>query len=140
LEDELKASVQAWESANAIKVSAEKAAKAAEARAKKAEKVLADAHHKQAKREQSVVKRLDEMSSSVASKCFFFACFPLVDCDFAYVCLFVLLCTCAMQQKNLERYGDFGRRIPKTPCWMRLVSWSLTGSFLVISFNEFAIL
>jgi hypothetical protein len=56
LDTELKASVEAWESTNAAKVSAEKAAKSAETRDKKAEKALADAHQKQAKREQSVVE------------------------------------------------------------------------------------
>jgi hypothetical protein len=69
LEAELKASVEAWESANAAKVSAEKAAKSAETRAKKAEKALADAHQKQAKREQSVAELLDKISVSVGSKC-----------------------------------------------------------------------
>jgi hypothetical protein len=105
LEAELKASIEAWESANAAKVSAEKGAKSAETRAKKAEKALSDAHQKQAKRELSVVKRLDEMSTSVGSKCFPFVFLPLIDCNFAYMCFFVLFCTCAMQQKNLERYG-----------------------------------
>jgi hypothetical protein len=69
LEAELKASVEAWESANAAKVSAEKAAKLAEARAKKVEKALADAHQKQAKREQSMAERLDKISVSIGSKC-----------------------------------------------------------------------
>jgi hypothetical protein len=124
LEAKLKASVEAWESANAAKVYAEKAAKSAETRAKKAKKALADAHQNQAKREQSVVKRLDGMSTSVGSKCFPFVFLPLIDCNFAYMCVFVLFCTCAMQQENLERYGDFGRRIPKTPCWTQLVCWS----------------
>jgi hypothetical protein len=42
LEAELRASVEAWESANATKVSTEKATKSAETRAKKAEKALAE--------------------------------------------------------------------------------------------------
>jgi hypothetical protein len=50
-EAEVKASVEAWESANAAKVSAKKAAKSAESRAKKAKKALADADQKRAKRE-----------------------------------------------------------------------------------------
>jgi hypothetical protein len=56
LEAELKDYVEAWESSNAAKVSAEKAAKLEETRAKKAEKALADAHQKQVKREQSVAE------------------------------------------------------------------------------------
>jgi hypothetical protein len=43
LEAELKASREDWESTNAAKVSAEKVAKSAETRAKKAKKALADA-------------------------------------------------------------------------------------------------
>jgi hypothetical protein len=69
LEAEIKASIEAWESANAVKVSAEKAAKSAETRAKKAEKALADADQKEAKREQSIAERLDKISISVGSKC-----------------------------------------------------------------------
>jgi hypothetical protein len=69
LEAEVKASVEAWESANATKVSVEKAAKSVETRAKKAEKALAETQQKQAKREQSVAERLDKISVSVGSKC-----------------------------------------------------------------------
>jgi hypothetical protein len=46
LEAELRASVEAWESASAAKVSAEKATKLAETRAKKAEKALAESQQK----------------------------------------------------------------------------------------------
>jgi Flp pilus assembly protein TadB len=69
LEAELKASREAWESANTAKVSAEKAAKSAENRAKKAEKALADADQKRAKQEQSIAKHLDKISVLVGSKC-----------------------------------------------------------------------
>jgi hypothetical protein len=47
LEAELKASRQAWKSATAAKVSAQKAVKAVEAKAKKAEEALTDAEEKQ---------------------------------------------------------------------------------------------
>jgi hypothetical protein len=69
LEAELRDSVEAWESANVAKVSAEKATKSAETRAKKDEKALAESQEKQAKREQSVAERLDKISISVGSKC-----------------------------------------------------------------------
>jgi hypothetical protein len=46
LEAELKAAREAWESANAAKIFAEKVAKSAETKAKKAEKALADADQK----------------------------------------------------------------------------------------------
>jgi hypothetical protein len=69
LEAELRAYVEAWECANAAKVSSEKDAKSAETRAKKAKKALAESQQKQAKREQSVAERLDKISVSVGSKC-----------------------------------------------------------------------
>jgi hypothetical protein len=69
LEAKLQASVEAWESANATKVSVEKATKSAETMAKKAKKALAEAQKKQAKWEQSVAERLDKISVSVGSKC-----------------------------------------------------------------------
>jgi hypothetical protein len=70
LEDELKTSTEALKDANTAKVSTEKAAKAAEARAKKAEKALAEANKKQSKREQAVMGKLDEITTSIGSKCF----------------------------------------------------------------------
>jgi hypothetical protein len=44
--------------------------KAAETKAKKVEKALAEATQKQARREQAVVERLDEICMSVGSMCF----------------------------------------------------------------------
>jgi translation initiation factor 2B subunit (eIF-2B alpha/beta/delta family) len=70
LEAELKTSAKALKDANATKVSTERVAKSVETRSKKAKKALADASQKQIKREQSLVKRLDEISTSVGSKCF----------------------------------------------------------------------
>jgi Flp pilus assembly protein TadB len=70
LEAKLKTSMEALKDANAAKVSAEKAAKLAEKRAKMAKKALTDASQKQRKREQSMVERLDEISTSIGSKCF----------------------------------------------------------------------
>jgi chromosome segregation ATPase len=70
LEAKLKVCTKALNDANAAKVSAERAAKSAETRAKKSEKALADANKKQTKWDQSMVKRLDEISVSVGSKCF----------------------------------------------------------------------
>jgi biopolymer transport protein ExbB/TolQ len=69
IEAKLKASTEALKDANAAKVSAKRAAKSAETRTKKAKKELADANQKQTKREQSMVKRLDEISVSVGRKC-----------------------------------------------------------------------
>jgi hypothetical protein len=69
LEVELKTSTEALKDANATKVSDDKVAESAETRAKKAKKSLADGNQKQTKREQAVVERLDEISTSVGSKC-----------------------------------------------------------------------
>jgi chromosome segregation ATPase len=69
LEDELNASREAWEGANAAKVAAEKATKSAETKAKKAEKALADADQKRVQREQAIAERLDKISVLVGSKC-----------------------------------------------------------------------
>jgi hypothetical protein len=46
LEAKLNAAREAWEGANTTKVAAEKVAKSAETKAKKAEKTLSDADHK----------------------------------------------------------------------------------------------
>jgi hypothetical protein len=81
LEAKLKASREAWKSANVAKVFAEKVAKSAETRAKKAEKTLADADQKRAKREQSIAERLD--------KIFIFVGYLLM-LSFADICLLIL--------------------------------------------------
>jgi uncharacterized protein (DUF3084 family) len=70
LETELKTATEALKDANTAKFFAEKAAKAVETKAKKAKKALTEANQKQAKREQAMVDRLDEISTSVGSKCF----------------------------------------------------------------------
>jgi hypothetical protein len=70
LETDLKTTTKALKDANTAKVSAEKAAKATETKAKKAEKALAEANPKQTKREQAMVERLDEICTSLGSKCF----------------------------------------------------------------------
>jgi hypothetical protein len=69
LEAELNVAREAWEVSNAAKVSAEKIAKSAETKAKKAEKALADANERQIQREQSIATRLDKISVAVGSKC-----------------------------------------------------------------------
>jgi hypothetical protein len=66
LEAKLKTAIEVLKDANTAKVSA----KVAETKAKKAKKALAEANQKQTKREQAMVERLDEISTSVGSKCF----------------------------------------------------------------------
>jgi hypothetical protein len=69
LEAKLNASREAWEGANAAKVAAEKATKSAETKAKKTEKVLADAGQKRVQREQAIAEHLDKISVLIGSKC-----------------------------------------------------------------------
>jgi predicted Holliday junction resolvase-like endonuclease len=76
LEAELKTATKALKDANTAKVSSEKAAKAAETKAKKAKKALTEATQKQTIREQAVVRRLDEICTSVGSKYFIFILVP----------------------------------------------------------------
>jgi Flp pilus assembly protein TadB len=90
LEAKLKASREAWESANTAKVSTEKAAKSAETRAKKAEKALTDADQKRANQEQSITERLDKISVLVGSKCRITPLEYLLMLSFADICLLIL--------------------------------------------------
>jgi hypothetical protein len=83
LEAELKASREAWESANAAKVATEKAAKSAENKAKKAKKALAESLQRQAERERSIAERLDKISVLVGSKC---RITPLELLTYAFTC------------------------------------------------------
>jgi translation initiation factor 2B subunit (eIF-2B alpha/beta/delta family) len=68
LEAELKASQKAYDAATAAKAIAEKSQKSAIAKAKKAEKALADANKEHAQREQAVAERLHTISSAAESK------------------------------------------------------------------------
>jgi chromosome segregation ATPase len=70
LEAELKASQKAYDAATAAKAVAEKSQKSALAKAKKAEKALADANKGYSQREQAVAERLHTMSSAAESKFF----------------------------------------------------------------------
>jgi chromosome segregation ATPase len=63
LEAELEASQKAWDATTAAKTTAEKSAKSALARAKKAEKALSDANKEHIQREQAVTERLNKMSA-----------------------------------------------------------------------------
>jgi septal ring factor EnvC (AmiA/AmiB activator) len=68
LEAELKASQKAYDAATAAKAIAEKSQKSAIAKAKKAEKALADANQEHAQREQAVAEHLHTMSTTAESK------------------------------------------------------------------------
>jgi chromosome segregation ATPase len=68
LEAELNASRKAWDAATAAKVAAEKSAKSVVAKAKKAEKALADADQGCVQREQDITKRLNQISTLAGGK------------------------------------------------------------------------
>jgi hypothetical protein len=68
LEAELKASQKAYDAATSAKAIAEKLQKSTLAKAKKAEKALADVNKEHAQREQAVVERLHTMSTAAESK------------------------------------------------------------------------
>jgi hypothetical protein len=104
LEAELKASREAWESAKAAKVSAKKSAKSAENKAKKAGKALAESHHRQAEREQSIAEHLDKISVLVGSKCRIAPLECLLMLPFADVYLLICLCLCGTAEKIGESW------------------------------------
>jgi hypothetical protein len=85
LEAELDASKKAWDIATAAKVAAEKTAKSAEAKVKKAEKALVTADHKRAQRDRTVAERLDKIPALFGGKhrvvifCFFFLVLLVAD-------------------------------------------------------------
>jgi biopolymer transport protein ExbB/TolQ len=63
LEAKLEASKKAWDIATAAKAAAEKSAKTAVAKAKKAEKALADANQGRIQREEAITKCLNQVSA-----------------------------------------------------------------------------
>jgi hypothetical protein len=90
LEAELEASRKAWDTSTAAKATAEKLAKAATAKAKKAKKVLADANQGRLQREKAIADRLNRISAlaggnclsafslSVCLSCWWFTCYLFV--------------------------------------------------------------
>jgi cell division FtsZ-interacting protein ZapD len=80
LEAELKASQKAWDAATTTKASTEKSAKAAMAKAKKAEKALADANQGRIQREEAITDRLNRILALAGGGCLFSlpACFILL--------------------------------------------------------------
>jgi hypothetical protein len=76
LEAELKSTSKALKDANAAKILVEKATKAVEARASKAEKALSEVAKMQATHEGAVVERLDAIFASVGSKFFGLPLYP----------------------------------------------------------------
>jgi hypothetical protein len=80
LEAELEASRTAFDATTAAKVNAEKSDKLALAKAKKAEKDLANANKEHLQREQAVTERLNQMSAAAGGTYYNFLSF----CRFSY--------------------------------------------------------
>jgi hypothetical protein len=68
LEAELKASRKAFDTAATAKTTADKSTKSALAKAKKAEKALADANQGRIQREQAIIERLNKISALAGGK------------------------------------------------------------------------
>jgi CHASE3 domain sensor protein len=99
LEAELKASRTAFDAATAAKVNTEKSAKSALAKAKKAEKDLANANKEHLQREHAVAERLNQMSAAVGGTYYtffhfvgFLALLCLLMYSFSSVLLFAWFC------------------------------------------------
>jgi uncharacterized protein YlxW (UPF0749 family) len=84
LEAELKASRKAFDAAATAKTTAEKSTKSAVARAKKAEKTLADANKERIQQEQAITERLNIMSALAGGK---YHAFPLFLLSCPILCL-----------------------------------------------------
>jgi septal ring factor EnvC (AmiA/AmiB activator) len=69
LEAELEASRKVWDVVTAAKATAENSTKSATAKAKKAEKALADADRARAQREQAITNRLNQILALAGGKC-----------------------------------------------------------------------
>jgi hypothetical protein len=100
VEAKLMAAREAWESANAAKVSAEKVAKSAETKAKKAEKALADASQKRVLQEQAIAECLDKISILVGSKCRVIPFCHSFRFVLANICLLLLLVSLWCSREN----------------------------------------
>jgi hypothetical protein len=98
LETELKTTTETLKDVNTAKFYADKAAKAAETKAKKAEKALAEATQNQAKCEEAVVERLDAICMSVGSKCFILSlCLAKVTSVNMILLAYLYFCDAAIQ-------------------------------------------
>jgi hypothetical protein len=92
LEAELEASRTAFDAATAAKINAEKSAKSALPKAKKAEKDLATANKEHLQWEQAVAKRLNQMSAAAGGTYYDFLSPCQFSCSLMLVDVFLLCC------------------------------------------------
>jgi hypothetical protein len=107
LEADLNASRKAFDVATAAKANAEKLHKSVLAKAKRAEKALADANKEHLQREQAMAKRLNTMSAAAGcARCTLFVFLPLFDllpCTFSDIFLSCYLSVTLLLQ-NIPRF------------------------------------
>jgi hypothetical protein len=116
LEAELEASQKAWDATTAAKTTAEKNAKAAATKAKKAEKALADANQGRIQREEAITKCLNRISALAGGE--------YLSYIFLIVCLLVLLMVthnpfCFCLQRKLEYLWRRCSQLMKILSWPR---------------------
>jgi hypothetical protein len=111
LEAEFKASRKSFDAAATAKTAAEKSTKSALARAKKAEKALADANKERIQREQAITEQLNKMSALAGGKYHAFPFFvELPTLMLADVCFFLCLCFLGCLEHTGGVFGIFAAR------------------------------
>jgi multidrug efflux pump subunit AcrA (membrane-fusion protein) len=114
LEAELNASREALDIANVAKVAAEKTAKSAETKVRKAEKALADADQRRVRREQMIAKRLDKILVIVGGKCRVVPFLSTCSCFYLLIFAhFLLYSSSVLQRRKLEYLWSLYSQIPK---------------------------
>jgi hypothetical protein len=112
LEAKLNASREAWDIVTAAKVAAEKTAKSAETKVKKAEKALVDADQRHVRREQTIAKRLGKISVLVGGKCHVVPFLSTCSCFFLLIFAhFLLSWSSVLQRRKLEYLWSLYSRI-----------------------------
>jgi hypothetical protein len=109
LEAELEASRKAWDVATTAKAAAEKSTKLAVAKAKKAEKALADADRERAQREQAIINCLNQILALASGKYHAFLFLALLAHSSTYWCLltYLLSLSFCFRRKYWDILGAF---------------------------------
>jgi hypothetical protein len=115
LEAKLEASQKAWDVPTAAKATAEKSAKAAMAKVKKAKKALADANQGSIQREEAITNRLNQISALAGGEYL---------STLYIVCLLILLMAtfypfCLCLQRKLEYLWCCCSQLMKILSWQR---------------------
>jgi hypothetical protein len=104
LKAELETSRTAFDATTAAKVNAEKSAKSALAKVKKAEKDLANAKKEHLQREQAVAERLNQMSAAAGATYYNFLSFCQFSCSLMLADVFLFCCfTVSLALQNIVK-------------------------------------